>query len=477
MFFLKKFIIILSIILFIISYSVVYIYGRENNVDIDISDMRNVSIKYDEEFLICNKTINNDSIHLDILAKRTGKTEIIVEGDKDYKGTTNSKQVIIDVYVHKNGVITISSFFGYCNGDISFVISSYIILILIIIYLIDKYRRNIKEKLYSYGNVKLLGLIIFMTIPTLINVFLFVYDFALGYHQPFNNLILEIKDDVYIFIVLVFPIAVILTILMTISNIKLLKKEGTKWTNMLGTILGGFLCLATLVATLLGMIMFSNSYLNIISYVVMIFTAYLECIFCGMCIHGFKSAVHIPKFDKDAIIILGCRIRNDGTVTNLLKARVDRAIEFSKMQKEKTGKDIIFVPSGGKGTDEIISEAQAMKSYLLEQGINEANILIEDKSKTTFENIKFSNDIIKNKIEDAKIAFSTTNYHVFRAGIIASKQNIDIEGIGAKTKTYYWVNAFIREFIATLVSEKKSNIKTLIILNIIVIILSVLTSI
>ena len=473
----KKFVIILSIILFIISYCVVYICGRENSVDIDISNMRNVSIKYDEEILICNKTINNDSIHLDISAKQSGKNAIIVKGDKDYKGKTNPKQIIIDVYVHKNGVITIGGFFGYCNGDISFVISYYIILILIITYLIDKYRRNIKEELYSYGNVKLLGLIIFMTIPTLINVFFFVYDLALGHHQSFNNLILEIKDDVFVFIILVFPIAGILTILMTISNIILLKKEGTKWTNMLGTILGGFLCLATLVATLLGMIMSSNHYLNILSYVVMIFTAYLECIFCGICVHGFKSAIHIPKYDKDAIIILGCKIKNDGTVTNLLKARVDRAIEFSKMQKEKTGKDIIFVPTGGKGTDEIISEAQAMKNYLLEQGINEENILIEDKSKNTFENIKFSNDIIKNKIKDAKIAFSTTNYHVFRAGVIASKQNIDIEGIGSKTKTYYWINAFIREFIAILVSEKKSNIKTLILLNSIVIILSVLTSI
>ncbi len=189
---------------------------------------------------------------------------------------------------------------------------------------------------------------------------------------------------------------------------------------------------------------------------------YLECVFIGTCILAIKSARHIPKFDKDAIIILGCKIREDGTLTNLLKSRVDRAIEFSKMQKEATGKEIIFVPSGGKGNDEVISEAQAMKNYLIEQGIKEELILIEDKSKNTYENIKFSNMIINNKIENAKIAFSTTNYHVFRAGTIATKQNIFMEGIGAKTKMYYWVNAFIREFVATLVSERRSHIKTLV---------------
>ena len=144
-----------------------------------------------------------------------------------------------------------------------------------------------------------------------------------------------------------------------------------------------------------------------------------------------------------------------------MKGRVDRAIEFSKLQKEENGKDIVFVPSGGKGSDEIISEAEAMKNYLVEQGIKEDTILIEDKSKNTFENIAYSHKLIRKKNKDAKIAFSTTNYHVFRAGCIATQQSIPIEGIGAKTKTYFWINAFIREFIATLFSEKKKHLAVL----------------
>ena len=80
--------------------------------------------------------------------------------------------------------------------------------------------------------------------------------------------------------------------------------------------------------------------------------------------------------------------------------------------------------------------------------------------------IKFSNNLIKEKIENAKIAFSTTNYHVFRAGNIASEQNLNYEGIGAKTKIYFWINAFIREFIATLYTERKKHF--IIILSIII---------
>ena len=66
--------------------------------------------------------------------------------------------------------------------------------------------------------------------------------------------------------------------------------------------------------------------------------------------------------------------------------------------------------------------------------------------------------VIIQKNDDPKIAFSTTNYHVFRSGVFASRQGIRAEGIGAKTKRYFWINAFIREFIAALVSEWKTHI-------------------
>ena len=159
-------------------------------------------------------------------------------------------------------------------------------------------------------------------------------------------------------------------------------------------------------------------------------------------------------------------INKDGTLTPLLKARVDKAIEFAKLQKEKTGKDIIFLPSGGKGDDEIIAEAEAMKNYLIKQGIDQKNIIVENKSTSTLENMKFSNSIIINNNPDAKISFSTTNYHVFRSGVIANECGIDCEGIGSKTKFYFYTNALIREFIANLVQERKKHIALVLLINI-----------
>ncbi len=186
--------------------------------------------------------------------------------------------------------------------------------------------------------------------------------------------------------------------------------------------------------------------------------SYIECILLSTIILQIKAVKKKPKLNKDFILILGCMIKKDGNLTNLLKGRVDKAIEFRDLQKKETGKDLIFIPSGGKGCDEVISEAQAMKNYLLEKGIKEKNILIEDKSKNTYENIKFSYNIIKKKKDNPNIALSTTNYHIFRVGTIATNQHIPIECVGAKTKTYFWINAFIREFIATIYSEKKKHI-------------------
>ena len=100
-----------------------------------------------------------------------------------------------------------------------------------------------------------------------------------------------------------------------------------------------------------------------------------------------------------------------------------------------------------------------MKNYLIEKGINKNKIILEDKSKNTYENIKNSNKIINKK---ANIAFSTTNYHVFRAGVIAFSLGLNIEGIGSNTKKYYFINAFIREFIATIYEEKKNHIKLIV---------------
>ena len=109
--------------------------------------------------------------------------------------------------------------------------------------------------------------------------------------------------------------------------------------------------------------------------------------------------------------------------------------------------------SGGKGDDEIISEAQSMKNYLISKNIDESSILVEDKSTTTLENMAFSKKICFENKPDPEIVFATTNYHVFRSGMFSVKAGMKSQGIGAKTKWYFWPNAQIRELIGLLFKE------------------------
>jgi uncharacterized SAM-binding protein YcdF (DUF218 family) len=72
----------------------------------------------------------------------------------------------------------------------------------------------------------------------------------------------------------------------------------------------------------------------------------------------------------------------------------------------------------------------------------------------------------KTESEAGDILFSTSGYHVLRSGIIAVKEGLRIDGIGAKTKWYFWPNAFIREFIGLMVNKKKTVIVSFVVISV-----------
>ena len=371
-------------------------------------------------------------------------------------------------YVHKNGVITSQRFFGDCTGSRVVIFSAMTYVLLLSAYFIYKHRKQVQKSLYSYDNVLSLGLIIF-------TLFLaYTQAKAVFYNNGISGAFLQAVSTSQGFILLTFPLVIVTTVFVTISNIQLIRKEGRNWKNLLGLFLGLVLGIGSVLPEIIYKWMFYSRVIDVsnergfgrffemfiengISSVVM----YLECILLGTIITGIKAAKHIPAFDKDYIIIHGCQIRKDGTLTKLLQSRVDRAVEFAKWQKDKTGKDIIFVPSGGKGNDEVISEGEAMKRYLLENGISENKIIAETSSTSTEENITFAKELLEKDFgsPDYKAAFSTTNYHVFRTGMLAEQNGLKAEGIGSRTKAYFWINAFVREFIATIVERKNTHLK------------------
>lgn len=178
-----------------------------------------------------------------------------------------------------------------------------------------------------------------------------------------------VKAPVY-FAYYTFPVIFIFALLLSVSNFSLIRHEGFRFRNALGILLSVAMVISFFVLVLVHQTDFSGSelQLNIRDSVLgVFFCAYviMECFLIGSMICGLAVAKHQPAYDKDYIVILGCMIRKDGTLYPLIRGRVDRAIRFYRSQQEATGKKAVFIPSGGQGRREPISEAEAMKRYLL----------------------------------------------------------------------------------------------------------------
>ena len=119
---------------------------------------------------------------------------------------------------------------------------------------------------------------------------------------------------------------------------------------------------------------------------------------------------NIPRLEY--IIVLGAHV--EGTrLTLALLERTRRALKY--LQENPETKAVL---SGGKGTGEAITEAQAMYYYLTEHGIKEERLILEERSTSTAENLKFSLDLIG---LDHSVGVVTNHFHVFRGTAIGRK--------------------------------------------------------
>ena len=470
-----KKVLLLATILFVISSLVLLITGSSYTLKIPKGNNKILDIKVENDtgsIKIVEKKENSDNYYIKVKSIKPGRAYLNI-----YYDNIISSNIF---YIHKSMIITDNNFFGKSNCSEIIPISLSILLIYSLVLLIKKFRYCVKDNLYQYKNIAYLGIIIFL--------FFFIVSntMSIVHYQGLNGTVNSIIKSTTTISFLLLPVAIVTFFLVTISNINLIIKEGLSIRNLLGLLLGIFICVSTLLPDyiygLLMKLQIVNIYdlnsigpyiYNFLESLVYLSIAYLECVLIGTIIIAVKSVTKKHDYNKDYIIILGCQIKKDGSLPPLLKGRVDKAIDFRNKQLKETGKDLIFVTSGGQGIDEIMPEGKAMSNYLVEHGINKNNIIIEDKSQNTYENIKYSNKIINKK--NANICFSTTNYHVLRAGLIATEQGLKLDGIGSKTKIYFWVNAFIREFVGTLYSEKKKHLLVLLFIIICIIIMICIT--
>lgn len=136
----------------------------------------------------------------------------------------------------------------------------------------------------------------------------------------------------------------------------------------------------------------------------------------------------VNETDKaDVYIVFGCKTYGY-TPSYALEKRLEKAYELLSNDP-----DAIAVLSGGQGDDETVSEAEAMRAYLVNKGIDENRLIIEDRSTSTISNIRNSMEILKQKgLDDKKISAVSNDFHMKRILKQATESGYDFSASPAK---------------------------------------------
>jgi len=152
----------------------------------------------------------------------------------------------------------------------------------------------------------------------------------------------------------------------------------------------------------------------------------------GLIISGARTDAE----QVDCIIILGAGLRNNAP-SLILRQRLDATLDYLNEYGE-----IPVIVTGGLGPGETITEAEAKRRYLTVRGVDEALIFKEEASTNTRENIAFAIAVMEMNgfdVANTKVAIVTSEFHLYRAKLIAERAGLEADGIAAKTRYLHFL--------------------------------------
>lgn len=227
-----------------------------------------------------------------------------------------------------------------------------------------------------------------------------------------------------------------------------------------------------------------------VSFVTLCASGLMIVLVTQILIFGRIPAAAEPSLDY--VIVLGAKVKPDGSLSKTLKLRLDKALEYMKENPET-----MLVLSGAKGDAEPCSEADAMENYLLGQGADPDHLLKEEQSFSTVENLAYSRVMIEKRenlleqerkaeadrllrapgeiegvpetgasanntpvlARQPRVGIITSNFHLCRAAMIAKKQDYGtVYGIASETDKVLLVHFSLRDGIALLKDRLMGNL-------------------
>lgn len=175
-------------------------------------------------------------------------------------------------------------------------------------------------------------------------------------------------------------------------------------------------------------IKYSLILLAIIIVVFWIFTSYL------------LKRGEVPTADGSTnyAIVLGAKVNKGAVPSKALKYRLDAAYDYAVKYPHTQ-----LILSGGQGDDEDATESSVMKKYLMDRGLSEFQLIEENKSTSTFTNIKYSMKSIP--LTEKKVTIISNDFHLARAQMIAHYFHLEADVVAAPTPKIIEFKVRLRE--------------------------------
>ena len=166
------------------------------------------------------------------------------------------------------------------------------------------------------------------------------------------------------------------------------------------------------------------------------------CVMLTLLVIAFSAADAPAEDEEVTVVVLGCQVSGDRSSV-MLRERIETAYEYLAAHP-----DAVCVATGGKGSGENISEAECIRRELVELGIANDRIFVEDRSTSTAENMAFSAAIIDEHGLSTTVAVVSDNFHQLRASIFASRVGLDARSIGCRSHPLLGAGYWTREVLA-----------------------------
>lgn len=239
------------------------------------------------------------------------------------------------------------------------------------------------------------------------------------------------------------------------NGITMARREGARPANLLSLAAG--IAIFAVIALAIAAEHAESTELSLFSTITALLFGYVSFLLVSYVIYAWVYGRTTTYRDAHYVIVLGSGLKDGGRVPPLLASRLDRGWEVYRKVAVRGKINPALIVSGGKGSDEQTSEAEAMAAYLTDRGFPADRLIREDQSRTTEENLIHSKAIMERAMPGYRCIVVTSNYHVFRAAILARRIGLNGQVTGARTAGYYWPSAMLREFAAVFWSYRAVN--------------------